>query len=179
MLGTENRFCFLPLILLGFMLLSLASSQSWAQKQPKLQEEVMVTAVEVPVRVLYKGKIVKGLTKEDFEVYENGVKQKITTFEVVSRKIAAETAPPGAIKKSAQKRLFILIFNIFDYNKAVGEGIDYFFKNFFHPGDKLIIVTEDKLFNIERGKNLSEMNFNVKETLKKYKLISTSKTFKD
>jgi len=179
MLGTKNRVYLLPFIILGFMLLSLVSSQSRAQEKAKIQEEVTVTAVEVPVRVLHKGEIVKGLTKEDFEVYENGVKQKITVFEAVSRKIVAETASPQAIIKPSKKRFFILIFNIFDYSKAVGEAIDYFFKNFFHPGDKLIIVTEDKLFNIERGESLSEMISNLKETLKKYKLISTAETYKD
>jgi len=53
---------------------------------------VTVTAVEVPVRVLYKGQPVKDLTKEDFEIYENGIKQNITVFEAVSRKIAKKDA---------------------------------------------------------------------------------------
>jgi hypothetical protein len=45
---------------------------STAQERP--QEEVTVTAVEVPVRVLLKGEAVRDLTQADFEVYENGVK---------------------------------------------------------------------------------------------------------
>jgi hypothetical protein len=55
----------------------------------QLQEEVTVLAVEVPVRVLQKGRAVRNLTREDFVIFENGIKQEITAFEVVSRKIAA------------------------------------------------------------------------------------------
>jgi hypothetical protein len=54
---------------------------------PGLQEdpqEVTVTAVEVPVRVFAEGRVVRGLTAADFEVYENGLKQEITHFEIIS-----------------------------------------------------------------------------------------------
>ena len=96
------------------------------------QEEVTVTAIEVPVRVVLKGEAVRDLTQEDFQLYENGVIQKITAFEAVSRKIALpQDASSGARKAKTEKRLFILIYNIFDYNQKVGESIDYFFENIF------------------------------------------------
>jgi len=148
------------------------------QAQQKLREKVTVTAVEIPVRVIHKGKTVRDLTKEDFEIYENGVKQNITAFESVSRKISIKKElPQEEMKIRPKRRLFILIFNIFDYNDYVGKGIDYFFENFFHQEDKIIVLTEDRIFNIERGKNLAENILNVKETLKKYKQISSVKTF--
>ncbi len=59
----------------------------YTQEQGKLKEEVTVTAVEVPVRVLAHGSPVKNLTRDDFEVYENGVRQTITDFEVHSKTI--------------------------------------------------------------------------------------------
>jgi hypothetical protein len=167
--------------LLLFMLLffSMNLGINPAQGQERLQEEVIVIAVEVPVRVIHKGQVVKNLTKEDFEIYERGIKQKITAFEVISRKISISKKLSQEERKVApKKRLFLLIFNIFDYTDAVGEAIDYFFKNVFTTGDQLIILTEDKLFNIEIGKSLSETIFNVKETLKKYKLISNKNTFR-
>jgi len=138
-----------------------------------------VTAVEVPVRVLHKGQVVRNLKKEDFEVYENGVKQEITAFEVISRKISI---PQEERKIHQKKRLFILIFNIFDYNEAVGEGIDYFFQNVFQEGDRFLILTEGRMLDIEREKKLSDVVLNLKETLKKYKLISNQnilKAFRD
>ena len=167
----------LPFIALFFFFSDLTNHLALSQKT--LQEEVTVIAVEVPVRVIHKGQVVKNLTKEDFEIYENGVKQEITAFEIHSRKISIpKEISPEAMKIQPKKRLFILIFNIFDYNEAVEEGIDYFFENFFRQGDKLIILTEDRMLNIEIGKSLSGMILDLKETLKKYKLISTMNTFK-
>ncbi len=168
----RNSYPFLFIALLFFFLnLNLNS----VPEQEKPREEVTVTAVEVPVRVLHKGQIVRNLKKEDFEVYENGVKQEITAFEVISRKISI---PQEERKIHQKKRLFILIFNIFDYNEAVGEGIDYFFQNVFQEGDRFLILTEGRLLDIERGKKLSEVILNLKETLKKYKLISNLNTLK-
>jgi hypothetical protein len=145
-----------------------------AADQNKLQEEVTVLAVEVPVRVLQKGRAVRNLTREDFNLFENGIKQEITAFEVVSRKISTpREISTEELKIPPKKRLFLLIFNIFDYNDNVGDGIDYFFEKVFRPGDKLIILTEDRLLNIEIGKSLSSMINDLKDTLKQYKRIST------
>lgn len=168
----RNSYPFLFIALLFFFLnLNLNS----VQEQEKLQEAVTVTAVEVPVRVLHKGQVVRNLKKEDFEVYENGVKQEITAFEVISRKISI---PQEERRAHQKKRLFILIFNIFDYNEAVGEGIDYFFQNIFQKGDRFLILTEGRMLDIERGKKLPEVILDLKETLKKYKLISNQNTLK-
>lgn len=150
-----------------------------APRKRQIQEEVTVVAVEVPVRVIQKGQTIKNLTKEDFEVYENGVKQVITAFEVVSRRISLpKETSPDKMKIPPKKRIFFLIFNIFDYNDAVGEAIDYFFENIFRRRDQIIILTEDRLLNIETGKGISAVSQNLKETLKKFKLISTAQTYR-
>jgi hypothetical protein len=150
-----------------------------AESQNKPNQEVTVTAVEVPVRVLRKNEIVKGLTKDDFEVFENGVKQDITTFEIVSRKIAGV---PGmglsAVPTKTKPRLFILIFDIFDYTDAMGEAIDYFFTNIFREQDHLAIVTESRLLNIQGVRSSGALARNLKETLKNYKIISTKNILK-
>ena len=168
----RNSFPFLSIVFLFFFLNSNLIS---VPEQEKPQEEVTVIAVEVPVRVLHKGQVVRDLKKEDFEVHENGVKQEITAFEVVSRKISI---PQEERKTHQKKRLFILIFNIFDYNEAVGEGIDHFFQNVFQQGDQFLILTEGRMLDIKKGKKLSEVVANTKETLKKFKLISTQSTLK-
>lgn len=167
MTGPTKRSLFLVSVaLLGFL-------HVFAQERP--QERVTVTAVEIPVRILQKGEVVKGLTREDFEIYENDIKQEITAFEVVSRKIAA---PIDKRETKLKKRIFILIFNVFDYNDAVGEGIDYFFTHIFRPGDQILIITENTILNIEKGKNLTEVIQGLKETLKRYKIISTGQILK-
>jgi hypothetical protein len=160
-------------IVISFFFLNINSNSVLGQE--KLQEKVTVTAVEVPIRVVHKGQIVRDLKKEDFEVYENGVKQEITAFEAISRKISVPQEERTAQQK---KRLFVLIFNIFDYNEGVGKGIDYFFQNVFQEGDKFVVLTEGRLLDIERGKKLSDVILNLKETLKKYKVISNQNTLK-
>jgi hypothetical protein len=152
--------------------------QNFSLSQEKLKQEVTVIAVEVPVRVLQKGQVVKDLKKEDFEVFENGIKQDITAFEVVSRRISLAQEIPQEINAPPKNRIFILIFNIFDYTEPVGEAIDYFFQNIFRPRDQLIILTEDRILNIEKGQSLSDVILNLKETLKKFKVISTFSTLR-
>jgi len=157
-------------VLLSFI---LASPSARAQDKPG--QSVTVTAVEIPVRVLHKGDVVKGLAREEFEVYENGVRQDITGFEVVSRRIVPETAvPTGELKVPAAPRLFVLIFHIFDYGDAVAEGIDYFFQSVFSPGDRLMVLAEDRLLNVEPADDPAKFSKRVKDTLKAFKSYSTA-----
>jgi hypothetical protein len=161
------------------------SSPASAQAQERPQEEVTVTAIEVPVRVLQKGEAVKDLTKGDFEVYENGVKQEISQFEVISRRIAGPallTPPLPDRKPRVQNRLFLLIFNIFDYDDSVGQAVDYFFHNIFQPGDQIVVLTEGRALDIQRGKGVEDLIAGVKDSLRKFKAISTAaavKNFRD
>jgi len=162
---------------LVFVLVLLTSSLGPipGQAQDKPGQAVTVTSVEVPVRVLHKGELVKGLTKEDFEVYENGARQEITGFEVISRRISPEVAlAPGELNVPAKPRLFVLLFHIFDYGQNVEEGIDYFFQDIFHPGDRLIILAEDRVLNIQQDDDLAKISKRLKDTLKSFKSYSTS-----
>ena len=161
------------------IIIFIAAGAARPQVQEKPQEEVTVTAIEVPVRVLIKGQPVRDLTKDDFEVYENGIKQDITQFEIISRTIAAgESVPTQAAKPRPRERLFILIFNIFDYNDAVGAAIDYFFSQVFRPDDQIIAVTEDRVLTVDRGRKTDELVKNLKESLQKFKVISTQNTLR-
>lgn len=164
-----------PVVLGAFFLLTLHSFLLLPnQEQKTSQEEVTVVAVEVPVRVLQKGQFVRNLTKEDFELYENGVLQPITGFEVRSRRITVPVDTPAEeMTIRPEKRLFLLIFNIFDYQDYVGDAVDYFFTNIFRKGDRIIIVTEGNLFPIDTGKGPAKVAQDVKDTLKKFKVIST------
>ena len=141
--------------------------------QEKQREEVTVTAVEVPVRVLHKGEMVKGLVKEDFELYENGVRQVVSGFDVVSRRISSPTEPSGAVSiKSPQPRLFILIFDVFDYTDAVGDAIDYFFEHVYREHDGILLLTENRLLEIGENKDPMVVRSDLKQTLKNYKVVS-------
>jgi hypothetical protein len=155
------------------------SALGLTQQLIESQEKVTVIAVEVPVRVLKKGQFIKGLDKDDFEIYEDGVKQEITDFEVHSRKISLPSDIDKEQLKIKKNRLFLLIFNTFNYNENVDKAIDYFLMNYFIDGDRLIIITENTLLDIARGRKLSDLIFDLKKSLKKFKLISSQVTIRD
>jgi VWFA-related protein len=167
-----------PAALLGcFLVLSFLLSQE------KPQESVTVTAVEIPVRVFDGNGFVAGLTKDDFEVFENGVKQDITGFEAVSRSILPDSVEaPGAIPKSVRKRNFILIFNVYAYTDDIGEAIDFFFKNVFSPGDRLVTLVNEGLVQIKGDGGGEEIASRLKQVLlevKKSSLADLNRTFLD
>ena len=168
------------------IILSVMVGAGWLSAQEKPQEEVTVTAVEVPVRVLLKGHPVRDLAQDDFEVYENGVRQAITHIETISRMIAGtgisvKKVGPAEIPQPT-KRTFILIFDIFDYTKPVGEAVDYFFREVFHPGDRVVVITEDQVLTVAPGKTIEEFAGGVKDSLTQFKSLSTqsmTRAFRD
>jgi VWFA-related protein len=141
--------------------------------QDKPRESVTVTAVEVPVRVFDKNGFITGLIKDDFEIFENGVRQEITGFESISRTITpVPVTLPEAIPQAPRKRNFLLIFNVFDYTDQVGEAIDYFFKNVYAENDRIAVIVEEKILDIEKGESVEATVARLKDTLKRYKRIS-------
>jgi VWFA-related protein len=161
----------------GFGVLCLICAQlSYPDRlnsQDRPRESVTVTAVEIPVRVFDKNGFIKGLVKEDFEIFENGVKQEITGFEAVSRTISpVPVSLPGPVPTPPRKRNFVLIFNVFDYTPQIGEAIDYFFKNVAGSGDRLIVVVEDRIYDLDVQDSPEMTSSRLKEYLKKIKMVS-------
>ncbi|MGB6334538.1 MAG: VWA domain-containing protein [Thermoanaerobaculia bacterium] len=94
--------------------LMLAAPLGTLRAQERFSDMIAVTEVEVPVRVLAKGKPVAGLTREDFELYDGGALQTIVGFEVrdlwtgrgqqPSPELAPTTADPAS-------RRLLLVFD--------------------------------------------------------------------
>ncbi len=77
-----------------------------------------VVEVEVPVQVIREGRPVRGLTADDFELYEGRKKQAITGFRVVD--LTAPAAPGVAGLPMAGRRHFLLLFDLaFSDPKAI------------------------------------------------------------
>ncbi len=77
-----------------------------------------VVEVEIPVQVVREGRPVRGLTADDFEIYEGRKKQAITGFRVVD--LAAPGAPGTAGLPMAGRRHFLLLFDLaFSDPKAI------------------------------------------------------------
>ncbi len=111
------------------------------------QYEVTVRNVEVPVRVFQDNQFVSDLTIEDFEIYENGIPQKIEALYVADKN--------GIIREEELKKFspqtarhFYLLFQILEYNPKLEESIKYFFNNVIQPQDTLTIQTPQKPYHL-------------------------------
>ncbi|MFQ5528365.1 MAG: VWA domain-containing protein [Thermoanaerobaculia bacterium] len=58
-------------------------------------EDMSVTVIEVPVQVLRDGEPIRGLTRDDFELYDRGVRRQLVAFDVIEASSPRE-APTGA-----------------------------------------------------------------------------------
>ena len=67
-------------LLIPILIAVLAAGVVWAQE--RFEDRVQVTEVQVPVRVLVKGDPVRGLTRDDFQLFEGKVEREILGFEV-------------------------------------------------------------------------------------------------
>ena len=93
-------------------LLALLFVPAMAWGQPALRESVTVSYVEVPVTVIGReGGPVRGLTRENFEVLEDGQKREIESFETID---FARAQPLKAISplNPASRRYFLLVFDL-------------------------------------------------------------------
>jgi VWFA-related protein len=98
----------MPKALLAASLLLLTASPIDAQR---FGEAVEVTIVEVPVTVVDRaGNPVMGLTKESFEVYDDGRRAPIEYFEVLD--LTTVTATPARPLPPAAYRNFLLLFDL-------------------------------------------------------------------
>jgi VWFA-related protein len=91
---------------------------------PAYVDVTEVAAVEIPVQVLLDGKPVRGLTADDFTVYQEKAKQDVTGFDVVDLYAApaAATAPQPSVVEPA-RRHFLLLFDLsFSEPKAVVQA---------------------------------------------------------
>jgi VWFA-related protein len=88
--------------------LLLSSFTAYAQR---FGEAVEVAVVEVPVTVVDRaGNPIAGLTRENFEVYDDGKRAPIEYFEVVD--LATVTAAPGHPLPPVAYRNFLLLFDL-------------------------------------------------------------------
>jgi VWFA-related protein len=152
------------LILLALpVLLAAAPPEKSPIAEQKFEETSQVVAVEVPVNVVGRdGQPVRGLTADDFEVYDAGQKQPVTGFEVVdlsnlgtlgTREAPAAPIDPDEIQAPA-RRHFLLLFD-FSFSsptailKARMAARDFLVESL-HPTDLAAVAT----YSVEQGPRL-------------------------
>jgi len=139
---------------LGVSLFLFAASPYFSQQT--LVETALVVNIEVPVRVFDgRGNFVNDLTIDDFEVYEDGDRQKIDAVYLIKKNLIHRKEERKSLKP-VTSRTFFLIFEIADYTPRLGLAIDDFVDNVLLPQDKLIAVTPQKTYR------LKEMSIEVK-----------------
>src|SRR5260221_6520263 len=88
---------------------------------PPLKETISVHLVEIPVTVIDRdGNPVRNLTQENFEVYDQGKKQKMSTFDVIdfaSANVMKATSPLNPVAR----RSFLLLFDV-SYTSPLGRA---------------------------------------------------------
>ncbi len=122
-----------------------------------------VLAVEVPVNVVGKdGEAVRGMSADDFEVYDGNDRQKVTGFEVVDLK-SLESEPAGAASPAARpavelppaaRRHFLFLFDLSFSSptsilKARVAARDFVLHSL-HPWDLAAVAT----YSLENGPKL-------------------------
>jgi len=153
------------LIIIGFAFMTAPFTilahpgQSAQEKEHKpIVEEVTVTNVEVPVRVLHKGKPVTDLTKEDFTIYENKKKMQINGFFLKRKKVKfTETTEVIRESKPLKPRTFVLVFSITDFNEHLVKAVDYLFENILKTNDRLLLLANDKTLEYRSLQNKEEI----------------------
>ncbi len=128
--------------LVGILVLCLAIL---AQEET---HDVAVINIEVPVRV-YKGNtFVDDLTIDDFEVYENGILQKIEAVYQVKKTYIQRKEEKKKFHPET-KRSFYLFFEIAEYAPKLKDAMNYFLQNVLVEGDDLIVVTPMKTYRMK------------------------------
>jgi len=113
----------------------------------ELAHEAVVVNIEIPVRVFQGSRFVENLTIDDFEVFENGVLQKVEAVYLVKGKsIAKHEGAPGFTPQIA-RRHFVLLFELNDYLPEITRAVDDFVGNVLSPGDTLTVRTPLKTYH--------------------------------
>jgi len=126
-------------------------------QEKDIREDVNVVNVEVPVRVIFKGKPVDNLKKSDFRLFENGKEQRINGFYMVRKKIEGQRFDLSSGRTQIYKpRYFVLAFRIYSVTKPLTDSLKYFFKKILKPSDQLLLFINDKTlyFNSVKDKSV-------------------------
>jgi hypothetical protein len=108
-----------------------------------VQEE----SVAVPVRVFKGNKFIDNLKINDFEIYEDGIQQKIESLYLVKKSTVTNKEESAEINPNVS-RTFYLLFQLTEYNPKIADAIEYFFSNVMTAGDNLELMTPMKNYSM-------------------------------
>ena len=143
----------------------------------QVAEETFVINVEIPVRVFNGNIFVEDLTIDDFEVFEDGLLQKIEAVYLVKKR-SIERREEKRRFSPETSRSFYLFFEVSEYTPKLGEAIEYFVDKVVAPGDTLIVITPMQTYRL-RSKTFEvlskdEIVNQLKKILRKDALVGSS-----
>ncbi len=115
--------------------------------QQAFKEASLVVNVEVPVRVFDGKAFVDSLAMDDFEVYEDGVAQKIEAVYLIDKRDIERQEEKKKFTPQTTRNFF-LFFEMNEYLPQVNEAIDYFIDNVLLPQDVLYVITPMKSYKM-------------------------------
>lgn len=136
-------------ILMGIFLSGFITGLAQDSREKKIQEPIIekriVTNNQFPVRVFLEGQPVGGLSKNDFSLFVDGKETPIHGFYEVRKKL--NSASDGNNRNDAFEnvppRLFILIFNVSDYNLNLENDINLIFHKILRPDDRFMAISNN------------------------------------
>jgi VWFA-related protein len=158
-------------ILAAVLAVSLTIPVSSLPEQ-QIQHEAVTVNIEIPVRVFAGDTFVDDLTIDDFEIYDDGVLQKVEAFYLVQETHIAreESGLPredaGNVFSPQVARHFVLVFEVIDYLPELSQAVEYFFRTVYLEGDSLTVITpkrtytfrEDALSRLSREDVIRQLN---------------------
>jgi VWFA-related protein len=130
-----------------FFLFLLVPAAQAVLAPPIVPQEKTPEAVNVVVRVSDHGRFVGGLSRQDFELQEDGVVQKIdAVYEVAKNAVTRQDGEGPAAPVTARR--FYLLFQMYEVNPKVSEALRYFFQHALLPGDTLEIQTPVRTYRL-------------------------------
>lgn len=141
-----------------------AQSKSNEPELPKLIESIDVRVIDVDVIVTdRRGNPVTGLTRDEFEIYENNVPKVITNFYEVSgtqqKAVVADElggkvtspAPKSEVPEEMKRRIIFYVDNLslspFNRNRVFKQMKD-FCKTALRPGDEAMLATYNRSMKV-------------------------------
>jgi VWFA-related protein len=152
--------------------------RSWTYQESKATLKVERNEVEVGVVVRDgKGKVVSGLKRADFVLYDDGKEKAITEFSVETRQLRipkglAASAPPAAqpnVQPSAPPRPRYVALYFDDLNTEFGDmrhvqlAAENFLRAGIGPGDRIALFTASGLQSVNFTPNAPEIISAVEE----------------
>jgi len=108
----------------------------------------MVINIEVPVRVFKGDTFVGDLSIDDFEVFEDGIPQKIEAVYLIKKRTVERSEEKKRFTPDTQRN-FYLFFELTDYDPRLEQAVEFFIHNVLVQRDNLVIVTPMKTYRMK------------------------------